>query len=65
MTTVDIIYIIGDTMTVKRREIEKKERNDEILKDYNDGMKMIDMVAKYRISSSRIYKIIGDHEKRE
>ncbi|KKN17648.1 hypothetical protein LCGC14_0963610 [marine sediment metagenome] len=52
-------------MTVKRREIEKKERNDEILKDYNDGMKMIDMVAKYRISSSRIYKIIGDHEKRE
>ncbi len=37
---------------------EKKERNKELLKDLNSGkFFIVDLVAKYRISSARIYMI--------
>ena len=37
---------------------EKRERNEEVVRDYLNDMAMADMVAKYRISSSRIYEIL-------
>ncbi len=43
---------------------EKVERNQELLNDYAQGMFIVDMVAKYRISSTRIYKILKSAKKR-
>lgn len=53
-------------MTLNKRAYpgEKKQRNADLYKDYNDGMMIIDMVAKYRITSARIYAIINQIEKR-
>ena len=37
---------------------EETIRNSQLLKEYNSGVKMIDLVIKYHISSTRIYQII-------
>lgn len=41
---------------------EKKDRNLELIKDYQLGMDIIDMVAKYRLSTTRIYKILDQYK---
>ena len=48
------------TLNIKTRQ-PGKARLEEIIKDYNDKVLMVDMVAKYRISSSRIYQIMKDY----
>jgi Mor family transcriptional regulator len=40
---------------------EKTERNLELVKDSENGMSVVDMVVKYRISPQRIYAIIRRH----
>lgn len=37
---------------------EKRERNEQIVRDYLNDMPITDLVVKYRISSSRIYEIL-------
>lgn len=44
---------------------EKTDRNTELYKDYKKGMMIIDIVAKYRITSTRIYQIVNQMEKIE
>jgi Mor family transcriptional regulator len=36
----------------------KTDRNNELVKDFDSGMLMVDLVAKYRISSVRIMQIV-------
>ena len=45
--------------------LEDKKRNKALLKDYySKKYFMVDLVAKYRISSSRIYRIIAQYKKK-
>lgn len=37
---------------------EKKERNGQIMKDYQAGMNFVELVSKYKITSQRIWQII-------
>lgn len=48
-------------MKLKRRSTSSKERDLSILKDYNDGMSIVRMVAKWNITSSRIYQILNKY----
>jgi Mor family transcriptional regulator len=44
---------------------EETKRNTELYKDYKSGkFSTVDLVSKYRISSARIYKIIGRERER-
>jgi Mor family transcriptional regulator len=39
---------------------EEKDRNENLVRDYKSGeFKMVDLVVKYHISSTRIYQIIN------
>jgi Mor family transcriptional regulator len=51
-------------MKITRRvSKDNKERDEQIVKDYNDGMPMLDLCNKYdKLSQSRIYQIIKEHE---
>lgn len=40
---------------------EKRERNEQIVRDYLNDVPIVDMVAKYRITPSRIYKIVDGY----
>ncbi len=41
------------------------ERNKELYTDFKCGMSYIDLVAKYRISSQRVWQIVKREEKME
>ena len=43
---------------------EQIERNIAIYNDFKTGMNYVDLVAKYRISSQRLWQIIKREEKR-
>jgi len=43
----------------------KTERNEEMYKDWKAGMLGVDMVAKYRVSSANIYKIVARMKQKE
>jgi len=40
------------------------ERNKELYDDYKSGTSIVDLVVKYRITSTRIYQIIHEYEER-
>lgn len=42
----------------------KVKRNKQVYNDWKNGMSAVDMVAKYRITSTRIYKIVENEKKR-
>lgn len=44
---------------------EKKERNEELYKDFKNGVELFDLSYKYRLTTTRIYKIIQQMEKKE
>lgn len=46
-------------MRVQNQPNEKKDRNLELVKDYESGMSNVDLVVKYRISPQRIYAILN------
>ena len=41
---------------------EKTERNQELIADYNGGMKYVDLVVKYDINTARIFEILKSHK---
>jgi len=41
---------------------EQKERNLQICEDYENGMEMVDMIIKYKLTASHIYAILGRYE---
>lgn len=44
---------------------EDKQRNADLFKDYETGdFSQVDLVSKYQISASRIYKIINREKRR-
>jgi len=47
--------------------VEKVERNRELKADYEKGMSIIDLIVKYRITSTRIYQLLrlGKYSKRK
>jgi hypothetical protein len=45
--------------------LEKIERNQALYNDYKTGMIVIDLVAKYRIDSSTITRIINRYKRME
>ena len=42
-----------------------RERNDRLLKDYNDGKEMAEILEKYGISRARVYQILKREENRK
>ena len=44
---------------------EETERNKAVYNDFKQGISMIDLVVKYRISSQRIWQIIKRENERE
>lgn len=52
------------TKRKKKGPAPNMDRNLELIKDYNQGMSIVSMVGKYRISSARIYKLLKLHGKR-
>lgn len=50
-------------MIIKKRKSTDKNRDKEIVKDYNSGMSIVLMVAKYLITSSRIYQILKEQNR--
>lgn len=53
-------------MPVKDVPTEKKERNQALYTDFKSGKFMIiDLVAKYRISTSRIYQIVNRMQRKD
>lgn len=53
------------TPTMNKGTPESAERNQALYNDYKTGMEYVDLVAKYRISSQRVWQIIKRIEKKE
>jgi Mor family transcriptional regulator len=45
--------------------LEYTERNNELYKDFKNGMQLFDLAAKYRITTNRLYMIIKKMQAKE